>query len=165
MVTSCRLLSVAGIEKTVEIEETADEVSWIPGYMSKAPSVAKHKIAAYYVDSKFLLQDCKLQPVSAIRSFEILSQLRLIDLVVGGGTGRALRRLAARRIDQAVTVCPASIDAIESARQWQKLRQTPKLRKWAKRVGYRPVIIRHDKGQKAATEAESAFWRLPGIPI
>jgi len=165
MITSCRLLSVAEIEKTVVLEEATDGISWIPGYMSKAPSVAKHKIAARYLDSKFRLDDCKLQPVSAIRSFEILSQLRLIDLVVGGGKGRAMRRLAERWIEEAVTVCPASIDAVESARQWQKFRQTPKLRKWAKRVDYRPVIIRHDKGQKAATEAELAFWRLPGIPV
>lgn len=81
--------------------------AWWMAYLFKSPHAAKRRVMVPNPDSRSLFEDYKLasvrsedgyRPEFALRIFELRSHLKLLELVVAGGAGAAMKRRCLTRL-------------------------------------------------------------------
>lgn len=133
-------------------------------YIMKGAALAKRRAPNSRSPVGFVLDECALPPVSAVRQMEILSQITFDELMLSGGNGGQLRSELVRLMKQ-IPPRNSEIDREHAARFWVKCRRR------TRRTTYQPVSINRTRAQLlpdppislALARSQRAEWIIPWL--
>ena len=140
MAASRRLESLTGATTVTVRADPSTSVCNMAAYLMKAAALAKRRFMTARSPSGFILDECALPPVSAVRQVEILSQTTFDELMLSGGDGGPVRTELLRFMNRAPPR-NSELDTEQAARFWARCRNHHR------RKLYKPVLISRSGAQ------------------